>query len=67
MDKNRLVVDPMVIIDMENTAMREEEQVVVRSFSDVYFGATISTIFLFSKFEHILTISSRKARKNSKQ
>ena len=57
----------MVIIDMENTAMREEEQVVVRSFSDVYFGATISTIFLFSKFEHILTISSRKARKNSKQ
>ena len=49
MDKNRLVVDPMVIIDMENIAMREEEQVAVRSFSDAYFGATISTIFLFFK------------------
>jgi len=49
MEKNRLVVDPMVIIDMENIAMREEEQVAVRSFSDAYFGATISTIFLFFK------------------
>jgi hypothetical protein len=52
MDNNRLVVDLMLIIDMENIA-RREEQVAVCSFSDAHFGATISTIFLFFKFEHI--------------